>query len=421
MESIRVYEYDIIDNLDIDEKIHAFLERDDNKQLFKIVSKDRKARLKATQFVGIVQIEDTLIEVLPKLNKNNDDRELALKNFLFMLNYSHKFHNLKTSDITNEKTKGSFLEVFIYLYAKNLFELLKINPNRYYVVVEEDSGFLKGSWRLSEQLSQAPHLKHRFFVSYDEFTDNNLLNQVFKYVAKMLIYKTKNQVNKKFLQNILLLLTEIDDIPRPSSPELEQIKFNRLNKEFEPVFNLAKMFLEKMISAGNNQKDKSYSFMFNMNDLFEEFIAEFIKQENILKEKEIEEDFKDSKIIVQARSQYLSNDPKVFQLKPDILISKGKENQLIIDTKYKLLEETEDKKQGVSEADAYQMYAYAKKYKCNRIILLYPQHLSESKTYNNYEFGDGIRLEIKTVNLQRDLENEKENLKKELIKILKTN
>lgn len=417
----KVFEYDFLDNLEVTDKIHSFLEKDENKRLFKLVSRYGKTRLKATQFVGIVQIEDILIEVLPKLNKDGEKedkkRELALKNFLFMLNYSRKLRNLKTSDIKNDKISNSILEVFIYLYAKNLFELLKINPNRFYVVVEEESGFLKGTWRLSEQLSQAPHLKHRFYVAYDEFTDNNLLNQVFKYVAKMLIYKTKNETNRKILQNILLMLTEIEDIPRPNKAELEKVKFTRLNKEFEPVFNLAKMFLEKLISAGTNQKDKSYSFMFNMNDLFEEFIAEFIKQEEILKKTN---DYHNSKLTAQASSQYLSKDPQAFQMKLDILISEGSTNQLIIDTKYKLLEKTDDKKQGVSQADAYQMYAYAKKYNCNRIILLYPQHLSKKLELNSYDFGDGICLEIKTVDLQIDLDKEKEKLKDGLIEILNT-
>jgi len=414
--TISTFEYEFIDGLEYNENLIKFLEKEENKGIFQEVSLHGKTKIKATQFVGVIQIENTIIEVLPKLYKDKDKKNLALKNFLFMLNYSYKLANLKDFDVSIDKMKGSILEVFIYLFAKNLFDLLKKNPNRFYVVVNEESGFLKGTWRLNEQLSQAPHLKHRFYVAYDEFTDNNFLNQVLKFVSKMLIFKSKNEINKKLLHNIILLLTEIDDITKPNRADLEKIQFNRLNKEYEPLLNLAKMFLEKMISAGNNQKQKSYSFMFDMNRLFEEFIAEFIKQDKVLETTE----YHDSIFTAQASSKYLDESLKAFQMKPDILISNSdKVSQLIIDTKYKILEETNDKKQGVSQADAYQMYAYAHKYKCDRIILLYPQHLSESQNYNSYDFGDNKKLEIKTVDLHIDLKKEKETLKNELIKILK--
>ncbi len=52
---------------------------------------------------------------------------------------------------------------------------------------------------------------------------------------------------------------------------------------------------------------------------------------------------------------------KKFQIKPDILIGPRKAPSLnVIDTKWKRLKSSdEDDKNGVSQADMYQMYAYA--------------------------------------------------------------
>ena len=60
-------------------------------------------------------------------------------------------------------------------------------------------------------------------------------------------------------------------------------------------------------------------------------------------------------------------------MRPDIVLeTKGPSAQtLIIDTKYKLLEE--DKKEGVSQPDLYQMHAYSRKYSCVDVVMLYPQ------------------------------------------------
>ena len=58
---------------------------------------------------------------------------------------------------------------------------------------------------------------------------------------------------------------------------------------------------------------------------------------------------------------------------PDILIRRGGEVVHVIDTKWKSLSSRmEDAKQGVSQADVYQMMAYGQLYRSPRLTLLYP-------------------------------------------------
>ena len=45
----------------------------------------------------------------------------------------------------------------------------------------------------------------------------------------------------------------------------------------------------------------------------------------------------------------------------------------IMDTKWKELS-LEEAKEGVSQSDLYQMYAYANCYACNDVVLVYPHH-----------------------------------------------
>lgn len=62
------------------------------------------------------------------------------------------------------------------------------------------------------------------------------------------------------------------------------------------------------------------------------------------------------------------------------------------------------------------MYAYAKKYECPRIILLYPKHIL--KISGNFRFEENKYLHIRTVNLKRNLKAEKDNLRQELTAII---
>jgi 5-methylcytosine-specific restriction enzyme subunit McrC len=65
----------------------------------------------------------------------------------------------------------------------------------------------------------------------------------------------------------------------------------------------------------------------------------------------------------------------LFQTKPDILIKRQRQVVQVIDTKWKrIAAQVNDKKQGVSQADVYQMMAYGRLYNCSRLTLLYPHH-----------------------------------------------
>lgn len=418
MNQIELCEYEPvkIDN-DFKPVILDFLSKQDNQRFFKIVVKsDSQLYLKADKYVGTIQHKGLKINVFPKLFKNDgltdDHKKMSIRNFMFMLNYGYNFAKMKKFDSAVEKDLESFFEVLIYLFAANLLEILKVNPNRSYVTIEDESNFLKGTWRLGDQLSQAPHLRHKFFVAYDDFTANNELNRILKYVSRMLIFASSNQGNKNLLQNILLVYAEIDDICKPENDTLDKVKFSRMNEEYKPIFELARLFLNKLSSQTLSSKISTFTFMFDMNVLFEQFIAGFIRKEYLIP--------CGLEMRTQARSRaLLRNDKgdKCFALKPDILFkdkSNTDINKLIVDTKYKLLDDKDEKKYGVAQSDAYQMYAYAMKYDCKRIILLYPQHLEGKPIDINYNFDSTHKLHIRTVNLCRDLKKEEVELKKDL-------
>src|SRR5690606_25242899 len=57
--------------------------------------------------------------------------------------------------------------------------------------------------------------------------------------------------------------------------------------------------------------------------------------------------------------------------RPDITIESGDEIAAILDAKWKRLDVSEPN-WGVSSGDAYQMNAYASRYRCKRLALVYP-------------------------------------------------
>jgi 5-methylcytosine-specific restriction enzyme subunit McrC len=92
-----------------------------------------------------------------------------------------------------------------------------------------------------------------------------------------------------------------------------------------------------------------------------------------------------------------SNGKGAFTLKPDITILENDEVKLILDAKYK----NPDK--GIFQSDVYQMLAYALRYKCRRLFLVYPAFhrlLKPMEIINTYtiptEVGD---LELSSIQI----------------------
>ena len=155
-----------------------------------------------------------------------------------------------------------------------------------------------------------------------------------------------------------------------------------------------------------NDNLETYTFVFQMEELFEQFIAEFIRR-NRRKLGLVGAD-----ISVQDKKVKLVDAPrKLFTLRPDIVIRKNDE-KLILDTKYKELK-NEDRRNGVSQSDMYQMLAYGVKHDCNDCVLIYPSHLGYSPhtSMHTIRMKDrDLNIHIKAVPIDIDMLEEQEQL-----------
>ncbi|MFK0463144.1 GTP cyclohydrolase I, partial [Campylobacter jejuni] len=123
---------------------------------------------------------------------------------------------------------------------------------------------------------------------------------------------------------------------------------------------LSKIFLKNESFMPYHGKNEAFALLFPMEKIFEDYVAYMLKKVNPAQD-----------IKVQNNGKYLisKNDENCFMLKPDLYI----ENKMILDTKWKIPNDSEDeKKQGIEQSDLYQMFAYACKFKIYDIKLVYP-------------------------------------------------
>jgi len=211
------------------------------------------------------------------------------------------------------------------------------------------------------------------------------------------------------LKEIDFILSDIS-FKRIKPADFDALHLDRLNYCYRPLVDLARLFILHSTVELTHDRLQTFSFLFDMDELFEQFIAGFMirNRSKLLPEK--------SGVKYHDKSKHLIDHPEpIFRLIPDILVSCEGE-KLIIDTKYKILD-PKDRKLGVSQSDLYQVIAYALKHECPNVVLLYPAHLLTSAKGEPYVVrydGKEIRIFVRTIDLNIDMQTQKQLLVEQL-------
>lgn len=405
-----LYEYEVLPYNKLDSAVlEPFIEsieslnRHHNKTLIEI----GRHELRATQFVGILHTPYGVLNILPKIDRGAHGEGLALQNLVTMLCYSYDLPLITFGASSTQTVKGGWLELLTQLFCQLLYRELQHGIERVYVQVEERNRTLKGRWLIGQQLTRSPHIRHAFDVRYDEFSPDTPLNRVFLYVTDLLIGLSRTPNNRRVLTEILGILGTVS-VPTHLSPDdVQAVTFTRLNERFKPAFHIAQMLIESLTVVLRSGSTPLRAFVFDMNDLFESFVAGFLSRHWRDIAGERHRDFYIQAQLENQSALYLAQDRDgkgVFKLIPDLILrDKNRQPRLILDTKYKRLT-GESRNLDISQADVYQMVAYATRLECPNILLLYPSNGGAviERRFKT-EFTPPIYIDVNAINLHQPL------------------
>lgn len=379
--------------------------------------------LQIMHYVGFFQKGNTRLQILPKIYAKTDlssysGTELNTSlDFIYRLLYWSGYLNYKKlSPQLQNASEEDLLEIFISIFINEFIDLFKRKIHRTYIQQEENQQFIKGKILFAETVRRNPILKHRHYVRYDEYTINNPLNQIFKALIFELLAKTTSSNNKRMLVTGLTYLQEVDLISL-NTLIFRQIKFDRLNTEFEPLFNFAKLFFHNSQPGLSEGKEKTFSFLVPVHSLFENFVARILEG---FSSDEMKYSYHQPQLYFGAEKG-----KDVFLLEPDFTISYNDTVLTILDTKFKYPFNVKGKVE-ISDSDLYQLTAYAVRYNCTNLYLIYPRFLGsdfEDSLLTEYQlhspFGE-ISLRIIQLDIMKDdLSVLKEDFKSQITPIVK--
>ncbi len=393
-------------------------------QIFEILGKT----IKPQNYVGFVQSQGIRFNIFPKIfnpdrvednnkiNKEKINRNKIWKHLLFYLSKSKLFNcPFSDADVDSLDT-DDLLEILIYLFANYTKNTVWEEPYSFYEEVTEETTFIKGRLDfpgyIRENLTKG---RWQYFTcNHEPFQYDNLLNRIIKFTCRYLQSYCKESASSEILSSILFILDEVSDV-KCTTRDCSKVKLNPLFENYKTILDMCKMFLENLSINNEDEENSNFSFLVPMEKIFEAFVFNSLNE--ICKEKE-----KIYYVESQSKKNFaIREDSKItaFEIRPDILLKKGKDVQAILDTKYKFRDfsktEPERNKAGVSQSDIYQMVSYAVGIGCTSCYLIYPKRFNwispNADDFVTFSIQSGLlnSLDIKITAVNIPVTSEEEN------------
>lgn len=366
--------------------------------------------LRAQQVVGVIAAQDCTLEVLPKIDGLGDGDSAASqaqirRNLVHMLAVSLDLDIAAGQMARLGWQDENLLEVLIRLFCDRLFEAVHLGLPRRYVSMEEDIPTLRGRLDVIRQLSTLAASPDRLACRFDELSSHIPLNQIMKAAVARLLQLSRSPHNQRRLRELSFAFAEVSDVP-VQSLRWNSVILDRTNARWKDLLELARLLLGERFQTTTSGRGQGFSLLFEMNTLFEEFVGRTLRR--ALVGTGLQVDLQGGRLhcLAELGDDHTPTGRRRFMTKPDIIIRRGHERVMIIDTKWKRLAPSiDDPKQGVSQSDVYQMMAYGRIYQCPDLMLLYPHHdelrIEAGATSRHGVLSSEDRLVTATLDLSR--------------------
>lgn len=312
--------------------------------------------VKFNSYVGVIQVGNLLIEILPKADKYQSEKDW--QNILIgMLKAVHAFDVTAPSSSSLKLKENCILDLYFELFIKEVEYLVNIGLIKNYRKNEGNKLSLKGSILFGKHIQKNLVHQERFFVRHTTYDTDHLLHQVLRKTILLLKQLNTNIALSSRIGSLLLNFPELKDL-KVTEATFNKIILNRKTEAYKNALEIARLLLlnyHPNLSTGQNNV---LALMFDMNLLWEKFIYVSLRKQLPCK----------TTITAQTSKHFWRrNGGSSSRIIPDIVITNNDNESFVIDTKWKNIGDTNP-----SPEDLRQMYVYHKYYYAKKVALVYP-------------------------------------------------
>jgi len=328
------------------------------------------------QYVGVVQIGRLTIEILPKIESAIDSKakDRWHKNLLAMLRECHKVQSETLTEANLKLRSNSILDWYIEIFIIEVERLIHLGLVKKYRREEKNAKALKGRLKIVQHLRKNYVHQEQFFVETSVYDRNNVFNQIIYKTLCLIKSLSINPFLQSELNNVLLFYPQVNDV-EINHKLFETLRYDRKSERYRKAMNIGKLLLLNYSPDIRHGQNNLIALLFDMNDLWEEYITLQIKKSCLDK----------WELFAQKKHNFWFADKyNTRRLQPDMVLKSRSGEMVVIDTKWKLLQD-----KGPSEEDLRQVYSYGNYFDANGVYLLFPvcdHNQYYSGVYNHQSF-----------------------------------
>ncbi len=345
--------------------------------------------VKFCEYVGVLQVGNLTIEVLPKADKDED--EAHWRSMLIGMLKSVGLFTIQAPSHSDLSIKhNSILELYFELFLNETEHLFHRGLVKKYRKTEGNSKSLKGTIQFAQHIQKNLTHQERFYVRHTIYDVNHLLHKILYKTLRLLNQiNTSSKLHSK-IGSLLLGFPEQDDL-RVSEALFERIQFDRKSDSYKTAISIARLLLLNYHPDVMTGRNNVLALMFNMNALWEQFVYVSLlkhKKKGVMVEAQL------SKSFWRPQSGYR------VSIRPDIVLNKGEENCVVLDTKWKNLSGYNP-----SPDDLRQMFVYHEYFGAQKVALVYPGQFKvrEGVFFNQTGKLSGKECSILPLSLKRNI------------------
>lgn len=332
--------------------------------------------IKFNEYVGVIQVGDTVIEILPKADKNRDTSRW--RNVLISMLQAVGVFNIHAPSSSDLQLRAnSVLDLYFELFIRELEYLFRRGLVKKYRRMEENCSALRGSIHFAKHIHFNLVHQERFYVKHCVYDKQHDIHAILYKALKLLKdINTNTQLNSR-IGSLLLDFPDLYDI-KISESLFDRISFDRKTEPYKNALEIARLILLNYHPDLRKGNDNVLALMFNMNTLWEQFVYASLRK------------FKSDRVTIKAQCIRDFWKPTMginSKIKPDIVLNINTGECIVLDTKWKNLNGCNP-----SPEDLRQMFVYMNYYKAQWVALIYPGEENRNYTGKYYSISDTKEL-----------------------------
>jgi 5-methylcytosine-specific restriction enzyme subunit McrC len=319
-------------------------------------------KLRFGPFCGVIGTDHLTIEILPKVEWGSQDDQAMRGLLIGMLARAGELGLKRIGGSQLALQHRHLLDVFIDDFCDQVRTALNGGIIERYLSKTENLCAIRGRIDMTAHLRANAFDLSRHLCEFDERTADNAYNQALKGTLLRLIEFT---VGVRTRAGLMSLLHRFDGVQNQivDADDIDDLQFDRTNQRWQHVFRRASWLLRRLFPDVRSGGTPGPALLFNIERLFERVLGRYLREQWRRTARDI--------LQVELQGPQANLAASGFQLRPDVTLRSADEFLMILDAKWKRISTTEANC-GVSSADAYQMNAYAGRFRCSRLALVYP-------------------------------------------------